>query len=560
MRVGNPFHGWNIGKKTMFSHLLIASLSIVLATVLCYIFGYQFTQSNAVEELERQVRIIARKEGNLNFAERASRGYVVELYQDLTNAAVFFVDDEGDEAPLMQRYNPSAGVQDAGGASQSDYSAIELLDTIDRQFIDRVLSGETFTTIRQFTFAGGVIVFAGAPIVDANGEIVGGVVLAQPVEIMRAISRELGLLLSVAAGIAILLAVVLAVGQNADARATNRAHDARGAQDGGWRLRRPRRGDVRRRDRRAGPHADTLSLRLVETIDSLREERDRLELVIGSIEEGLLAVDRAMGVVHCNLSFLEMMELDAVGDIYDSPRADVDQLLQAIREALESGENRRASLTNPSDRAILVEITALPTAKNDQVGAVCLLTDVSESQRMEQLRRDYVANISHELRTPLTGIRGMIEPLMDGYVDTEEERQNCYAIIQQETVRLEKLVGEMLDMSRLQDGRATVEMERLELPGILEAAARSMSALARDAGVGAARRDRRLAISVHGQRGPHRAGAGHSARQRHRLYAARRQRDGICARRWAQAGDRRRARYRLRHRAEGPAADLGAFL
>ena len=102
---------------------------------------------------------------------------------------------------------------------------------------------------------------------------------------------------------------------------------------------------------------------------------------------------------------------------------------------------------------------------------------------MEQLRRDYVANISHELRTPLTGIRGMIEPLMDGYVDTEEERQSCYGIIQRETVRLEKLVGEMLDMSRLQDGRATVELERLELPGILEAAVRSMSALARDAGV-----------------------------------------------------------------------------
>ena len=483
MRVGNPFHGWNIGKKTMFSHLLIASLSIVLATVLCYIFGYQFTQSNAVEELERQVRIIARKEGNRNFAERASRGYVVELYQDLTNAAVFFVDDEGDEAPLMQRYNPSAGVQDAGGASQSDYSAIELLDTIDRQFIDRVLSGETFTTIRQFTFAGGVIVFAGAPIVDANGEIVGGVVLAQPVEIMRAISRELGLLLSVAAGIAILLAVVLAVGQTRMLvrPIVRMTRVARKMADGDY-------GDrvaVTSDDEIAelGRTLNTLSLRLVETIDSLREERDRLELVIGSIEEGLLAVDRAMGVVHCNLSFLEMMELDAVGDIYDSPRADVDQLLQAIREALESGENRRASLTNPSDRAILVEITALPTAKNDQVGAVCLLTDVSESQRMEQLRRDYVANISHELRTPLTGIRGMIEPLMDGYVDTEEERQNCYAIIQQETVRLEKLVGEMLDMSRLQDGRATVEMERLELPGILEAAARSMSALARDAGV-----------------------------------------------------------------------------
>ena len=102
---------------------------------------------------------------------------------------------------------------------------------------------------------------------------------------------------------------------------------------------------------------------------------------------------------------------------------------------------------------------------------------------MEQLRRDYVANISHELRTPLTGIRGMVEPLIDGCMDTEEERQDSYRVILRETIRLEKLVGEMLDMSRLQDGRVSVELEPLELPGILEAAARGMKQIALDAGV-----------------------------------------------------------------------------
>lgn len=102
---------------------------------------------------------------------------------------------------------------------------------------------------------------------------------------------------------------------------------------------------------------------------------------------------------------------------------------------------------------------------------------------MEQLRRDYVANISHELRTPLTGIRGMVEPLIDGIMESEEERQECYHVILKETIRLEKLVGEMLDMSRLQDGRVHVELEPLELPGILEAAARGMRQIAVDAGV-----------------------------------------------------------------------------
>ena len=99
------------------------------------------------------------------------------------------------------------------------------------------------------------------------------------------------------------------------------------------------------------------------------------------------------------------------------------------------------------------------------------------------MRRDYVANISHELRTPLTGIRGMVEPLMDGYIDTEEEKADCYRVIYQETLRLEKLVREMLDMSRLQDGRVTLEMEELELPGIIDAAVRRMKPMADEAKV-----------------------------------------------------------------------------
>ena len=99
------------------------------------------------------------------------------------------------------------------------------------------------------------------------------------------------------------------------------------------------------------------------------------------------------------------------------------------------------------------------------------------------MRRDYVANVSHELRTPLTGIRGMVEPLMDGYIETEEERMDCYRVIYQETLRLEKLIGDMLDMSRLQSGRLTVELEPMDIVGIMEGAARRMRERAQQCGV-----------------------------------------------------------------------------
>ena len=116
-------------------------------------------------------------------------------------------------------------------------------------------------------------------------------------------------------------------------------------------------------------------------------------------------------------------------------------------------------------------------------GAVVLLRDVSESARLEQLRRDYIANISHELRTPLTGIRGMVEPLIDGYMDTEEEKQDCYRVIYKETIRLEHLISDMLDVSRLQAGVARMELEEIGVEGILQAARRQILPRAQEAGI-----------------------------------------------------------------------------
>ena len=416
MRRLKLLRNWTIGQKTMASHLLIACLSIVIATVLCYLFGYQYTRSNAIEELERQATVIAKRESYYVHNDLTSRAGPVEMYQKLTNAAVFFVNSDG-ETVRVQRYSPAAvqtptetGISDV---QQTMYSTVELFDGIDRQFVDRILAGETVTVVRRFAFTDGVVIFAGAPLREDDGVVAGGIILAQPVEIMRAISRELGTTLFFAACIAIVLAVLLAVAQTRMlVRPVLRmTRVARKMADGDYRhriseLSNDELGDL-------GRALNTLSLRLMETIESLREERDQLELVIGSIDEGILAVDREMRVAHCNMSFLGMLELDSVDKIREDAPGDVSLLMHALRTAMESSENSRVSLSNASGRALLAEITVLTGAGAGQIGAVCLLADVSEAQRMEQLRRDYVANISHELRTPLTGIRGMIEPLVD---------------------------------------------------------------------------------------------------------------------------------------------------
>ena len=227
-----------------------------------------------------------------------------------------------------------------------------------------------------------------------------------------------------------------------------------------------------------------LSFRLQGVISDLRDEKSKLEQILSGIGEGIVAVDQEGRVVHYNNAALELLEVSEWDAYAAGGRRDHrEKLTGMLKQAAISGERAEAVWKNEAYRSIAAKVWPMINEENGSIGAVALLRDVSEAERLEQLRKDYVANISHELRTPLTGIRGMVEPLMDGYMDTEEEKMDSYRVIYQETLRLEKLIGEMLDMSRLQAGRAQIELEMMRVEGVLEAAKRRMVSRAQEIGV-----------------------------------------------------------------------------
>ena len=92
-------------------------------------------------------------------------------------------------------------------------------------------------------------------------------------------------------------------------------------------------------------------------------------------------------------------------------------------------------------------------------GALAVLRDVTEHERLERTRRDYVANISHELRTPLSSMRGITEGLRDGLVTADEERQRYYELLLGEVRRLSRLVDDLLELSNLQSSPASFAVE-----------------------------------------------------------------------------------------------------
>ena len=467
----------SIGAKTLISHVGLVITIILLASMLSYALSYQYIRRSRMEDLAikaRRVTDIVKTVSDGDF--RPSRR-MVQTYSWLMDARVFFLD--ADTETIRMSRQPL----DATGDSE-ELQWVEVMDSIDREFAARILAGETVSVLRRFEFAQGVVLFAGAPITDSEGNLRGGLILAQPVEQLRVLSRGISIMLVLVAGLSILLAVGMSMQQTRMlVRPLQRITFAAQRMEGGTYAERiaglpdNEIGDL-------GRALNSMSGRLMDVIRNLRKERDKLELVMSGIGEGLVAVDRGWNIVHVNAAFLELTELESTDRLLEPCGDDaIAPLRGALRRCMDGGRPEHIEWTNPSSRALSASVNALLDETGAILGTVCLLRDVSEEQRMEQLRRDYVANISHELRTPLTGIRGMVEPLIDGCMDTEEERQDSYRVILRETIRLEKLVGEMLDMSRLQDGRISVELEPMELPGILEAAVRSMRGIADEAGV-----------------------------------------------------------------------------
>ena len=466
-----------IGSKMLLSNITLSITVILLACLLSYVLSYQYVRRSGIADLVGKAQRIAdsaQTESNGNFWPSRR---IVRTFEGLTDAKVFFIDADTETIRMSQ--SPPDGAE-----GSDDLQWVEVRDSIDRDFARRILQGETVSALQRFEFADGVILYAGTPVRDEAGVVRCGVILAQPVARVHVMSRSFNVMLIIVICVSLLLSVVLSMSQTRMLvwplqRITR---SARRMEDGVYAERITGLPDNEIGD--LGRALNSMSGRLVDVIRNLRKERDKLELVISGIGEGLIAVSTKWNIVHINAAFLELTELEHEEDFLSGRDSDNMQPLRlALARCMQRRQTERVEWLNPSGRALSAIVSTLSEESGEILGTVCLVRDVSEVQRMEQLRQDYVANISHELRTPLTGIRGMVEPLIDGCIETEKERQECYSVILKETIRLEKLVGDMLDMSRLQDGRISVELEPMELPGILEAAVRSMQHIADKAGV-----------------------------------------------------------------------------
>ena len=219
-----------------------------------------------------------------------------------------------------------------------------------------------------------------------------------------------------------------------------------------------------------------LSSELGSTISSLELERNRLQSLINGVSEGVIALDEQGRTTLINPAVHALLGL--AQDTADL-RAAAPDVLSIFDEALASRETTRRTIWQGAT-ALHISVSPLQRADGQSSGCVGILSDVTSAERLEQTRRDYVANVSHELRTPLTAMRALIEPLRDGLIKTEQQRQQTYDVVLRETMRLTRLVSDMLELSRLQSGKASLT-KSVFCPGpVLELIRETYSAYAED--------------------------------------------------------------------------------
>lgn len=201
---------------------------------------------------------------------------------------------------------------------------------------------------------------------------------------------------------------------------------------------------------------------LQNTIGELNEEKNKLESILQSMGEGVIAVDNDFNILMANNQAYEVLNSSFNGGTVNDY-----ELQEYFTRVIKSGETLEEELNVAGNRLIVLVVTPLYGAQDKIWGCVGALRDITELRKLENVRRDFVANVSHELRTPLTSIKGFLEALVDGVVEEEDTKKRYYKTMLEETIRLDRLINNLLDLSKIESGKIEWKFSSIDLSSLV---------------------------------------------------------------------------------------------
>ncbi|WP_066194714.1 MULTISPECIES: two-component system histidine kinase PnpS [Gracilibacillus] len=217
-----------------------------------------------------------------------------------------------------------------------------------------------------------------------------------------------------------------------------------------------------------GNSINALARHLQEVSIRQKVQSDQWSTVLDNMESGLMLIDER-GYVHLiNRKFLEMFQYqssDCLGYLYYEVLADQD-IHKVVKETFLYEEKVNGNITNITEgKKQYIEIVGAPVINESKElkGSVLVFYDITELKQVEQMRKDFVANVSHELKTPMTSIKGFAETLLeDEHADSETQRQ-FLTIILNESSRLQSLIHDLLELSKIEKEELNLSIQLIEV-------------------------------------------------------------------------------------------------
>lgn len=228
-----------------------------------------------------------------------------------------------------------------------------------------------------------------------------------------------------------------------------------------------------------GEAIDTMAGSLQEQMEQITENENRLESVIANMISGIIVLGRDDTIVLMNKAAEYILGISAdkaIGVKYDRLKQPL-PFEPLVFDSIYKGEHVRDEIVlyYPEEKMVDIHIIPLKQETPNNAGLVIVLHDITAIRKLERMRSEFVANVSHELKTPIAAVKGFAETLLSGSVEDQATFQSFLQIIYDESERLNRLIGDILELSKIESKREPLHLAPIQLDSFLQSIVEMMT-------------------------------------------------------------------------------------
>lgn len=215
-------------------------------------------------------------------------------------------------------------------------------------------------------------------------------------------------------------------------------------------------------------------------MNALSQEKEQLASILSGMADGVITFNRDGTILITNPPaerFLQswFYELD---DIENNTEEVPSKVMELFQLAVNTEKEQIGEIPIQGRSWVII---VSPLYNNKYIrGAVAVIRDMTEERKLDKLRNDFIANVSHELRTPISMMQGYSEAIVDDIAGTDEEKKEMASVIYDESLRMGRLVNELLDLARMEAGHIQLTMEETDVNSFLQRITRKFQGLAKE--------------------------------------------------------------------------------